>query len=282
MVDTGTGLSLLAPSAFLLKILGPTADYLGNEVQQWTARRVENVNRVFEKAGEKIGPEGLETPGSVPPKVLKGVLEEASFCEDELAAEYLGGVLASSRTHEGRDDRAVSLLALVSRLSTYQLRTHYVMYATAQEQLAAEPEVNLAEDSTMRGKATFFLPDSLFDSAMEFSEEEKEPERFQPIIDHTVHGLAREGLINDRIIGTGPASFLRHAFKRDFPEAGIVFCLSMLGMELFVVAHGVPGRPMSSFLKRSADFDIEEPLSFEGSLVRLPDLPPISKSPDPS
>src|SRR4051794_30772500 len=122
MADIGTGLELLGPSLLVPKLLGPTADYVGEGVRTWTERRVENVQRVFEKAGRKISPEELERPGRVPPRVLKGVLEEGSFWDDELAAEYLGGVLASSRTEASRDDRAASLISLVGRLSTYALR----------------------------------------------------------------------------------------------------------------------------------------------------------------
>ena len=64
----------------------------------------------------------------VPPRVLKGIVNEGAFCEDSIAAEYLGGVLASSRGTGSRDDRGVVMNALIGRLSVYQLRTHYILY----------------------------------------------------------------------------------------------------------------------------------------------------------
>jgi hypothetical protein len=85
---------------------------------EWTERRVENISRVFGHAARKLGPAALETEGAVPPRVLKGILEEGQFADGELAAEYLGGVLASARTAQGRDDRGALLVGLVGRLST--------------------------------------------------------------------------------------------------------------------------------------------------------------------
>jgi hypothetical protein len=81
------------------------------------SRAVKNTGRVFEKAAKKLG-EKIYDPGVVPPKGLKGVLENAPFCDDELGAEYFGGVLASSRSGVERDDRGAALLSLVGRLAS--------------------------------------------------------------------------------------------------------------------------------------------------------------------
>lgn len=67
----------------------------------------------------------LRRPGAVPPKVLKGIIGEAPFCDDELSAEYFGGVLASSRTGVSRNDRGAAFAALVGRLSAYEIRAHF-------------------------------------------------------------------------------------------------------------------------------------------------------------
>jgi hypothetical protein len=59
---------------------------------------------------------------------LKEILENGAWCEEELQVEYFGGVLASSRTGISRDDRGAYFTSLISRLSTYQLRSHYIFY----------------------------------------------------------------------------------------------------------------------------------------------------------
>jgi hypothetical protein len=127
-MDPGTGLTVLGTALgsakVVEKILGPTAEYLGLGMREWTEHRVENLGKVFENAKKKLG-EKLDGPGAVPPKVLKGILEEGQFCDDELAAEYFGGVLASSKSEVGRDDRGAAFIALIGRLSSYQIRAHF-------------------------------------------------------------------------------------------------------------------------------------------------------------
>ena len=50
-IDPGTGLAILggalASKEFLVKLLGPTADYIGDGVKNWTERRVNNVGTIF-------------------------------------------------------------------------------------------------------------------------------------------------------------------------------------------------------------------------------------------
>ncbi len=131
-VDVGTGLAILGSSGIgaplILKLLGPTADYLGEGVRSWTEKRVNNVRRIFTIAVRRLG-NRIDEEGGVPPRALEGIVREGSFCEDEIAAEYFGGVLASSRSSMSRDDRGASFIALLSRLSVYQIRAHYVFYS---------------------------------------------------------------------------------------------------------------------------------------------------------
>src|SRR5919106_5794497 len=126
MADPLTTLGLSAAGAFVTKdvvtrLLGPTADYLGAEMQQFTQRRLETIGRIFRNAADKAQ-DRLDEPGAVPPRVLRDIINEGSFQDDDLATEYFGGVLASSKTPMNRDDRAATFTSLISRLSTYQIR----------------------------------------------------------------------------------------------------------------------------------------------------------------
>jgi len=60
------------------KLLGPTADYLGQGLRDFTQKRAQTIGQIFQKAESKLGTK-LDTPGEVPPKVLKAVLDEGSF-----------------------------------------------------------------------------------------------------------------------------------------------------------------------------------------------------------
>ena len=53
-MDLGTGLAILGSKELMVKILGPTADYVGNSLQFWTERGSKNVARIFTSAKEKL------------------------------------------------------------------------------------------------------------------------------------------------------------------------------------------------------------------------------------
>jgi hypothetical protein len=110
----GTGLAVLGSKEVIVKLLGPTADYIGTGLRHYTEKGAVNLRRIFANGVRKVGP-SLEQEGQVPPKVLKGILTDGYFCEDELGAEYFGGLLASSRSVVARDDRGAAIIALIGR-----------------------------------------------------------------------------------------------------------------------------------------------------------------------
>jgi hypothetical protein len=62
--------AVVAP--LLNKMLGPTADYVGNGAKSLVEKSINNVNAVFNKSVRRLGDE-MDEPGEVPPKVLKSV-----------------------------------------------------------------------------------------------------------------------------------------------------------------------------------------------------------------
>lgn len=117
MIDPGTGLTILGSAVggakIVEKLLGPTADYLGGEVKELTKKGINNLSNIFKNAGQKVGEVELNKPGKVPPKVLKGILSDGPWCEDDIQVEYFGGVLASSRSGISRDDRGAYFNSLI-------------------------------------------------------------------------------------------------------------------------------------------------------------------------
>lgn len=112
----------------LNKLLGPTADYLGGRVKGLVEKCDVNLAQVFAKAHKKLG-DKINEPGVVSPRIVKQILDDAMFCEDEIASEYFGGVLASSRSKNKRDDRGLHYLGTLKQLSVYEIRLHYVFYS---------------------------------------------------------------------------------------------------------------------------------------------------------
>lgn len=229
----------LGSKEILGKLLGPTADYLGGGLKSLTERGVKNLNRVFAAAVRKLGPR-IEEPGAIPPRVLRAVLENGYFCDDELTTEYFGGVLASSRTTIKRDDRGTSFVHLLETLSAYQIRAHYVLYTAFRRAFGGNP-ANIGRVS-IRDQLLLYVPQRSFNELMDFADSE------DPAI-LTSHSLS--GLINNRLLrGStwGDPSLIEHNYHVTVPENGILLQSAARGIELFQWAHGLGSKPVASFL----------------------------------
>lgn len=241
MVEPVTTVGMGAIAAYLgkdglQKLLGPTADYMGQGLRDFAQKRIENIGRIFSKATNKLG-DRIETQGEVPPRVLKAILDEGSFCDDELASEYFGGVLASSRTENGRDDRGARTAKVIESLSTYQLRSHYLIYSTIKNIFASR---GLSFNMNDRPKMKMFMPFSGYIPAMDFNTSE-EPQISQ-IISHAFFGLHSENLI-ENAWRFGQKEHLVDIFS-EASEGGIICQPSALGAELFLNAFGHSDKPL--------------------------------------
>jgi hypothetical protein len=274
VVDPGTGMAVLGSAPVVLKIVGPTADYVGGGIKNLVERQVENVEAIFANAADKLGEEGLNKPGAVPPRVLKEIIEGGSFCEEPLSTEYFGGILASSKSEQSRDDRGATLAALVGRLSTYQLRCHYLMYAHGQRLLLGSG-LELGVGDQRHARAQFFMPISTWIEGMGFSDDERE--RFESLAAHCGPGLMREDLVGDRF-GSGNAKSLQGAFGRDFEGvAGIVYELTILGIELFMAAHGKLLIALPGFVDPDHACEVNVDVDLDGDVVPLGELPSTAR-----
>lgn len=247
-MEPGTGLAVLGSALggakIVEKILGPTAEYVGSGLRDWTERRVTNVARIFSSAKAKLG-DKIDKPGGVPPRVLKEILDEGSFSDDLLTAEYFGGVLASSRSVVSRDDRGASWSALVARLSAYQVRSHYLVYRGIYDCFRGQDFHFNMDD---REHLSVFLPFSSYFRSMEFSQAEMR--QIVSLLAHAFFGLAKEDLIDGFIYGNGEALKNRRGKDYRFPnEGGIWVTPSALGVELFLWAHGQGNLPPSALLR---------------------------------
>lgn len=212
------------------KLLGPTADYLGGGLRDFTQKRVENVGRIFQNASQKAGAD-IDDNKAVPPKVLKQIVDDGSFSDQPLEVEYLGGVLASSRTGISRDNRGAVIAQLVSGLSNYQLRAHYLIYSSLKNLLAGS-NPDLSQNGRRANR--IFLPFTGFINAMEFSLEEIA--QIQSIFSHMFFGLYQRDLIESDFAYGQPADLA--STLPNAPDGGIICQPSMLGFEVFLWAFG--------------------------------------------
>ena len=263
-MEPGTGLgilgTLIGSRELIVKLLGPTADYLGEGLKTWTQKRSENLGRIFNNAIQKTG-EKLNIEGQVPPRVLKGILDEGSFCDDPLTAEYFGGILAASRSGISRDDRGKTFIELLTRLSAYQIRAHFVFYQVVKNLYnGKELHFTLGED---RNKAQTFIPMPILAGSMGI--EGEEGKKFAGILDHVIYGLQKEKLIEENFV-YGNLNTIQKFFK-SATDNGVIFTPSYPGVELFLWGYGRSDLDVNNFLEMENSFKIPNEISIvEGSL----------------
>ena len=216
----------------LSKILGPTADYLGGELQEFTKKRINNVGRIFQNAEIKLG-DKVEEPGGIPPKVLKTIINEGSYSEDQITVEYFGGVLASSRSEFPKDDRGARIAKLLDNLSSYQLTSHYLIYSTISNLFEDQPKS--LSSGKERMKLEIIMPLHEFANSIGVSQKEWDNPQ---LLTHIFHGLSSDDLISENWAFGPIEGFQNRELSRVITEPSIVCTPSSKGTELFLWGFG--------------------------------------------
>lgn len=233
MDPTAGGLTAIAVAYLgkdgVAKLLGPTAEYFGEGLRGLVEQRVNNFQSILIRAHRKVGAE-IEQAGSVPARVLKDVLDEGTFSDDPISLKYFAGVVASSRTPGGVDDRGIRISKIISRLSRYQMRGHYLIYRSIVDNYFGSGKrfSNVGDRKSM----VVYIPLRPFLVSMGIFDQ---PTALD-IFGHTLHGLMEDGLIDSWLVGTNDV--LRKKFRNAPPRDGLVYKPSLAGAEVFNFALG--------------------------------------------
>ena len=265
-MDEETGLTLggtAIAADMMRRVLGPTADYLGDEFRGWVEHRTEEAKRIIEKARQKqeSEPDDEET---VPPRVAKGVFEEGPYFDNELGAEYFGGILAASRTNKRYDDRGSSYVDLISRLSSYQIAVHYLFYKSVRI-IYSENDLNLSHEKELSKIKTFF---PLVTLEVNIDLKDASRDEYNSLLQHIFFGLLREDLLGS--LKWGPKRDLPYKGNIDRNTPGVVFEPTALGISLYLWAHGKGSTDLNRFLDESLDLisDIKTDLTSDIQKVK--------------
>jgi len=218
------------------RILGPSVDLFGKALENWTARGIRNIERILRKAEFNLGDKAKD-PGSVPPRILGEVLAQGAVCEDDLSAEYLGGILASSRTPDGKDDRAASFLAITAQLSSFQLRLHYVCYSSWHKRYSINWFRDIQADVIDRMISALTYEYLASNLEIDLSAEHRRP---AILFNHAIRGLDRLDLIENFVDGSG-LDLNNFAKMNDLeipPETEFLVRPTTLGGELYLWGTG--------------------------------------------
>jgi len=229
-VDPAAAEGAKVGAQLFLRLLGPSADVLG---AHWADRlREKNIARLLAKTEHRAIRSGES--GIASPRVASKVFQDAEFADDEMVAEYLSGVLSSSRSEDGTYDGGVEWSSLIARLSSDQLRLHYLIYASARQVLA---EAAVEQRANWLHMKRVILPQQ---ELMKRMGEGLSAVRFS----NAVNGLMREGLIAETY-AYGPN---KGVAESDFPKGSgldvpydrsLKVGVSIQGMRLYMWGLGM-------------------------------------------
>lgn len=259
IVATKVGAAAWASKELAGKLLGPTFDYLGGEIRQFAEKCNVNLTNIFVRARRKAG-ERIDSEGGVSPRVLKNVIDEGAFCADNVAAEYIAGILASSRVPDATDDRGVAYLSVIRELSVHQLRAHYMIYWSLKRLLDGR-ELSPALGNHLK-KMRLFLPGDFMDRNLGITETDE-------VLDlHVLSGLHRHDLVGEW--GGGSAENVA-LWNAGVNGDGYFVTPTIFGVELFLWAHGLAQVHVGDFLRVEVIIDTLADHKVEGLPMSAPD-----------
>ena len=199
--------------------------------------------------------------------------------EDELAAEYFGGILACSRTPDRGEDISYNYMQTLKALTEAQIRFHYILYSAAKLAIAKKAHGKRKNDVL---EGVIFIP--FFDLLPPLRLAEGTN------IDHffrlAVRMMASNSLIGEIMVEWGPPDWLNDRIngmiirkkveRRLFGEqGGFCFSITGYGIDLFMHAHGLLGYTTDPPWDVVTPFDHFE-LQFSELVSLVRDLPTIS------
>ncbi|MBZ4187138.1 hypothetical protein K7B09_12485 [Thermomonas sp. RSS23] len=142
-------LAIALPGEWALqKTLGPVLSEIGDDLKRLYAK---GRDKIIEKAYKKI--ENPEDGKSANLRIAHEALTSGAFTEEEICAEYFGGILAASRTSDGKSDDTIQLLDTIKSLSAKQLHLHYSLYNSLNRLLVSKGDkINVAQSDEINPK----------------------------------------------------------------------------------------------------------------------------------
>ncbi len=130
------------------KLFGTALATMGDDINKLY---VKGRDKIIEIATKKV--ENPEDGKKVNIRAARDVLWNGAITEDEVCAEYFGGMLAAARSEDGKDDAVVHYVDTIKAMSARQLELHYVIYKAWQSLLNAEAKVvNVGQSSDVQSR----------------------------------------------------------------------------------------------------------------------------------
>ena len=127
-------MKLSVPGEWAAKeILTPLLGEIGNDIKDVYALSKDCAKKIAIAAHNKITDKNDGKKVNL--RVARDVFWNGSFSDEAICAEYFGGILASSRSHDRKDDNGIHYNDVIKSLSSKQLQLHYVIYNSINKML---------------------------------------------------------------------------------------------------------------------------------------------------
>ncbi len=123
----------------------------------------DDLNKIYKKGRDKLVENAAKKvanhdDGEIPNlRVARDVIWNGAVTEDEVCAEYFGGILAASRSLDGKDDSALIYDDCIKALSAKQLHLHHIIYSSIHNLLLkANKKINPGLDTDLAKSEVWF------------------------------------------------------------------------------------------------------------------------------
>ena len=122
-------ISVKGISQFLGKLCMPAAEEFGLLLRdKVTLYRLGNLQKIVEKSQAKIENQHILVTGDMNPRLLKEIVEEASWASDDCLQGMWAGLIAESASHAKINDDALAYIAELKGLTAFQARLLNAVY----------------------------------------------------------------------------------------------------------------------------------------------------------
>lgn len=242
----------------LVRVFGPTADYLGEKLAATT-------KDILESAAKKISFHRVPEENRVSPAIIHQMAYDWIYDDEQIFSEYYGGILTASK--RGQNDIGKAIGQTITRLPAYALRLHFIIYNAIKNTFLGK-SINLGKSYDCR-LCCIYIKKTDLDLAMGFTDEDVD--HHQLIYGTCLNALAREELIRHGFY-LGKAKEFNTMFKMS--ERGLIVGPSYSGASLLSWAAGF------GLLRPSAFFSYD--LEFSKNtlpLLEVIPIPPATKIP---
>lgn len=211
----------VAAKPLLERLLGPSFDYVGEAMADLFARYGNrNVVDILRRAAARLDDQTRKT-AFINPRILRMILEDGCFADDDVAKEYYAGLFVSAFTNQLDDDRAITLLAAVRNLTARQIRAHHLLYSLIRK-LHGGRQMSFANDAA---NSSIFMPEYLAERDVLVASSRD--------VQYVLQGLIHEDLVDriytlDRIYFDASSDKIYH---------GWLLTGTAFGAELFLWVH---------------------------------------------